>query len=538
MRHFDLTTLALILAATFFVSGCNEVQTDNATAVQPQKVVEEISFSDLLHKAESGDPQAQFDLGSRYAWGYSVSANNDEAIRWWIAAAKQNNTDALYGLGYAYRYGILTTAPWGNIKIDEKKALSYFKNASDLNEPRSQYELGNLYFDGIAVQKNVGLAIQLYQKSSDNGYKYAQNRLGDCYYFGTGVPKNITQAFDLYTRAANGGLLDAQFSLGVMYEDGEGVPKDYKKSLENYLKAAMSGHADAQNNLGNLYHKGLGTPADKVLAYAWFNVAAAYGSKQAIKNRSIVERLLNADELSEAQTLSSEWKLDNPITRKNTTTPNKSLNEKLAKSKTGTAFYVSKSGHALTNHHVIDGCTEIRAQGLEKPFEVVSSDKVNDIALLKSNSAIKKFASFPGNSTIIRQGEEIAVFGFPLNSVLSSGGNLTPGVVSATTGFGNNTNQIQITAPIQPGSSGSPVLNMKGEVIGVVAMKLSDAKMSKATGSIGQNVNFAISVQTIRDFLDSNKVSYSSGTINLLPKSVPDLGDEARQWTTVVECWK
>ena len=122
--------------------------------------------------------------------------------------------------------------------------------------------------------------------------------------------------------------------------------------------------------------------------------------------------------------------------------------------------------------------------------------------------------------------------------MLSSGGNLTPGVVSALTGLGNNTNQIQITAPIQPGSSGSPVLNKKGEVVGVVSMKLSDAKMAKATGQIGQNMNFAVSGQTLKSFLDAHKVAYATGGFMFFNKSTADLADEAKKWTTVVECWK
>lgn len=131
------------------------------------------------------------------------------------------------------------------------------------------------------------------------------------------------------------------------------------------------------------------------------------------------------------------------------------------------------------------------------------------------------------------------VFGFPLNSVLSSGGNLTPGVVSAITGLGNNSNQIQITAPIQPGSSGSPVMNRKGQVVGMVSMKLSDTAMAKFTGALPQNVSFAISGQTLKAFLDAHKVPYKTGSSFFASeKSLADLGDEAHKWTTVVECWK
>jgi len=93
-------------------------------------------------------------------------------------------------------------------------------------------------------------------------------------------------------------------------------------------------------------------------------------------------------------------------------------------------------------------------------------------------------ASLDPDPSSLQQGENVIVFGYPLNSVLSSGGNLTPGTLSALTGLGNNTSQIQITAPIQPGSSGSPVLSKKGSVIGVVSMKLDDGFAARTTGQI------------------------------------------------------
>jgi S1-C subfamily serine protease len=138
----------------------------------------------------------------------------------------------------------------------------------------------------------------------------------------------------------------------------------------------------------------------------------------------------------------------------------------------------------------------------------------------------------------LHQGEDIAVFGFPLSELLSSGGNLTVGVVSAITGLGNNTNQIQITASIQPGSSGSPVLNRKGEVVGMVSMKLSDLASLRSSGQIGQNVNFAVSGQTLITFLKAHRIDYDTGGFFSFRKSNADLAKEATKWTLPVECWK
>ncbi len=210
----------------------------------------------------------------------------------------------------------------------------------------------------------------------------------------------------------------------------------------------------------------------------------------------------------------------------------------LVKKGTGTVFIVSNEGHAITNHHVVGGCSELRVEGREGAAKLVTADAVNDLALIKVPGNISATATIVADPAKLRQGDDIVVYGFPLNAVLSSGGNLTPGVVSALTGLGNNTNQIQITAPIQPGSSGSPVLNKKGEVVGVVSMKLDDMKMAKATGQIGQNVNFAVSGQTLKSFVDTHKVKYRSGGMLSFEKSTADLADEARKWTLVVECWK
>jgi S1-C subfamily serine protease len=227
--------------------------------------------------------------------------------------------------------------------------------------------------------------------------------------------------------------------------------------------------------------------------------------------------------------------MDN-LLESSSTEPLKNNPQKIA---TGTGFIVSSEGHALTNHHVINGCTEVKVAGLDGVAKVITSDSVNDLALLQLSDKSIDFAKLNPEPGKVRQGEDIIVFGYPLNSVLSSGGNLTPGTLSALTGLGNNTNQIQITAPIQPGSSGSPVMDKKGNVMGMVSMMLDDSKMVKATGQVGQNVNFAVSGQTVKAFLDTYKVPYKiGGGFFSYEKENADIADEARKWTILLECWK
>lgn len=249
--------------------------------------------------------------------------------------------------------------------------------------------------------------------------------------------------------------------------------------------------------------------------------------------------MLSSSELLEAQRLASNWKKGNTLASSDTVVGSTSADGKPRKQDTGTAFAVSSAGHVLTNQHVVNGCTEVKVAGRKGIAKVITSDSVNDLALLQLPGKTKDIASLNPDPGKLRQGEDIIVFGYPLNSVLSSGGNLTPGTLSALTGLGNNTNQIQITAPIQPGSSGSPVMDKKGNVVGVVSMKLDDGKMARATGQVGQNVNFAVNGQTVRAFLDANQVPYKTGGGWFSrEKSNADIAEEARKWTVLVECWK
>lgn len=138
----------------------------------------------------------------------------------------------------------------------------------------------------------------------------------------------------------------------------------------------------------------------------------------------------------------------------------------------GTAF-VASSGLLVTNHHVIEGCSaiEVVAADGRRPATVVDSVRQIDLALLRVYGLRGGVAALRAQREV-RLGEASTVFGFPLAGSLSSAGNFTTGVVSSLRGLRDAAGEIQITAPVQPGNSGGPVLDRSGLVIGVVQSKL------------------------------------------------------------------
>ncbi|MGA2964318.1 MAG: serine protease [Candidatus Korobacteraceae bacterium] len=136
---------------------------------------------------------------------------------------------------------------------------------------------------------------------------------------------------------------------------------------------------------------------------------------------------------------------------------------------------------------------------------LVAQDRNSDLALLKLADSVASFASFragrgPG------LGEPILAAGYPLRGLLASTINVTGGNISVLAGIADDTSKFQITAPVQPGNSGGPLLDQAGNVVGVVVEKLNALSVAKWTGDIPQNVNFAIKGTIVQGFLEANRV--------------------------------
>jgi S1-C subfamily serine protease len=206
-----------------------------------------------------------------------------------------------------------------------------------------------------------------------------------------------------------------------------------------------------------------------------------------------------------------------------------------AKGSTGTGFFITQQGHILTNAHVVDNCTSvvIQQQGVgASPAPIVAVDKQNDLALLRAETHPTAIAALRGNRPV-RPGENVVAYGFPLNGLVSSGGVLTTGTVSALAGVRDDTRYFQISAPLQPGNSGGPLLDATGTVIGVNSASLGN-RAARAIGTTPQNVNFAIKSDVVRTFLSTQGIVPETGGAKEL--GVPDIGERARAFTVLVEC--
>jgi S1-C subfamily serine protease len=179
----------------------------------------------------------------------------------------------------------------------------------------------------------------------------------------------------------------------------------------------------------------------------------------------------------------------------------------------GTGFAVDPGGYILTNAHVVAGCSNVTARigGLELATQTVSADAQNDLALLKIPRSISDV--LPLRNGRIQLGEGVVAFGYPLQGVISTSLNMTMGNISALAGLGDDARSLQFTAPVQPGNSGGPLVDAAGNVVGVVTSKLSPLWAAKNVGDLPQNVNFALKVSVIRDFLESRSVEYQLGSL-------------------------
>jgi serine protease Do len=182
--------------------------------------------------------------------------------------------------------------------------------------------------------------------------------------------------------------------------------------------------------------------------------------------------------------------------------------------KTGTGFFINDRGQVMTAAHVVHGCpvTEIKADGKSADATPSVESVLLDLAVVDTGSPSAH--SIPLRAgTSFDLGEGVIDIGFPLAGVLSGSPNVTRGNISSREALAGSVGQFQFSAPVQPGSSGGPVVSESGELLGVTVASLRLMGLLQR-GVIPQNVNFALDARYAAKFMERNKIAYASVPVN------------------------
>ena len=194
----------------------------------------------------------------------------------------------------------------------------------------------------------------------------------------------------------------------------------------------------------------------------------------------------------------------------------------------GTGFLVTKTGHAITNNHVIDGCNSLKIhfKGDEIEAKILAIDKVNDLAIIKADINPDKVYSVSKEDVSLL--EEIFIAGFPLGKKISASIKTSKGSVTALAGYGDNYSNFQMDAALNRGNSGGPIMDQKGNIVGVAV-----AHYGKESGV--ESFNFGVKSSTLKTFASSNNFKFTPASQNEL--SNKDLGKLITEATIYLECW-
>jgi TPR repeat protein/S1-C subfamily serine protease len=492
-------------------------------------------FIKSANHGEYGDSTSKFVLSYVYLNGIGTKKNINESKRYFDDSIS------------------LCTGTFGSIfcknEDDPSSSLYWIKKIAEAELPVAQHYMGIFYFEGEIFPKDIGKSIDWLEKAAKSGMIESQTKLGLIYgdfelkqYFNSEKStkwflsaanngdaqaqyqmcldhyldpsekqskENEKEAFNWCKNAAEQGYQPSFYLLGEMYYFGKGTWEDKNKAYLWLKKSADLGAPFALNLIGVYYEDGLVVMQDEKTAYAYYSLATSYsGGKVGKKNRDRLGGYLSKNDIEEGRKIALTLKRtieganDEPKqSGSKSSESDQSANDTLRGS--GSGFIVSENGYIVTCNHVINGASKIVVVINKKEYaaKLSNKDEYNDIALLKidGNFSFLKFAQ--SNSAKI--GSDVFTIGFPNPALQGVNQKVTKGNINALTGFQDDFRLFEISVPVQPGNSGGPLLNENGEIIGIIVAVLKAETAFKITGSLPQNVNYALKSNYVQAIVDS-----------------------------------
>ena len=495
-----------------------------------QESVEGLPLDELKKRAQSGDAAEEYALGWCYANGVAVTRDDAEAAKWYRKAAEHGDLRAQERMGFFCHFG-------RGVHQDDAEAAGWFRKAAEHGNADAQCGLGMLYYYGQGVAQDYAEAAKWLRRAAEQRgamEALAQDLLAECYSNGHGVAQDHVEAVKWYRKAAERGDDTAQFALAFSYDAGQGVTQDYIEAVKWARKAAEQGNGKAQFTLGWHYYVGNGVTQDYVEAYKWLNLAAANtgqwgkleakGQSVAAEYRNEVAGLMTPEQVAEGQRRASQF----VPRREGATAANQGARPTFAETPrgSGTGFFVAY-GYVVTSYHVVSDASAIKVvvNGNGRKAKLVNADPANDLALLWAPGTVSEIAQehakpdLPPSGALnvtavsrilpilgsrdVHLGDSVFTVGFPNTEVQGVEPKLTRGEINSLAGAQDDLRFFQMSAAVQPGNSGGPLVDTRGNVIGVVEARLDDMVALQTSGALPQNVNYALKSSFLSAFLDS-----------------------------------
>ncbi|MEI8140855.1 MAG: trypsin-like peptidase domain-containing protein [bacterium] len=391
-----------------------------------------------------------------------------------MTAVNSGDTDAVLAMATIYDTGTKfgATAEIQDIKPDLTKAVQWYEKGAKLNDWRAQYNLAVLYYDGRGVAKNHSKAKELFHLAAESGDEMAQAGLG---------------------------MLYLNIEIG-----GKPYPW-YKDGAKWHLLAAQGGNWYSQYTIATLYEAGLGVVKDPVEALKWFLISASNGHEPALVQANRMERTLSPNQAETARAFAKAFAPRSSATKGRVPAMGMEVTAQTQPRGFGSGFIITTSGYVLSSCHVTEGAKAIKVRTAKQTFDarLIESDPDNDLVLLKieGNFTPATFAKEP----TAQLGQTVFAVGFPLPDLQGFSPKVTKGVISSLRGIQDDVRMYQIDAAVQPGNSGGPLADENGNIAGVIVARLNDAFVVQNTGSIAQNVNYAVKKSYSMAFIENNQ---------------------------------
>jgi S1-C subfamily serine protease len=408
--------------------------------------LKQMRFDLLSEAAEMGHAVAQLELAFCYFNGAGVDQDATHALAWAMRSADAGNASGAYT---AY-YWLLNSK--GASSHSDRLASSFLVKAARLGNPLAQAQLG---------YKLTGLEPgdrKLVKKDIETAKKWltiaAQHPLND--------KSSVTE---------KRGKALALFYLGAMFGRGVGFPKNELESLAHYYLS--KGVYTFEGSFGYV---------DKHIKHREANMTSSarqYSQMRAQELRPIY--------FEQKVASTSAPPSDQPSIG------------------FGSGVFVTQQGHLLTAAHVVENAAKVKARVNEENLEaeIIAIDHPNDVALLKVNTKVD--AAPVRSSAGVELGNDVFTIGFPNMLLQGTEPKFTEGTISSTSGMRDDPRQFQVSVQVQPGNSGGALFDENGNVVGLVVARLDDDATSQLTGSLPQNVNYAVKSSYALPLLESLK---------------------------------